>query len=357
MVFAPSSLILTNCYLPLSEALDLQPTYREQTAGMKKNNEILDKKSVVAGKSKEMAQLGLVLPDDVKLSLNKIFSDCNFALSRQISIFPNTHEETLDQLFVTHLAQMQGPIKFDSNWIMRLDAHFIGGGRHYRNWEVADVGLMVVFRKKGRIVRSKLVFLQSKRLHASTQKFKGIDPYYRLGMGRLLVTDDEHQELIERKTITFLESCRYKAMRKGDDQHNAMEEFSKLHDIDIYYLFYNPVTIPWQIDSPVEQPPVFEHNPVGCRIIPREIMNQKISDKAENYSPTYADARVATKENFGGEDVDAGWRLEYFVNELFLSCKVGKIDDSPNFEVLLDLMGKKSSPISSAISISFDIDE
>lgn len=314
-------------------------------------------KALKTAHAQDVARLGIALPDDVKLTLNRIFSDCNRAVSRQISIFPNTHEETLDQLLVTHLAQMQGPIKFDSGWIMRFDAHFIGGGRHYRTWEVADIGLMVVFRKKGKIVRSKLVFLQSKRLYASTLKFKPIDPYYRMGMGRLLVTDEEHQELIEKKTITFSSDCRYKAIKTGDDQYDAMEHFSRAHDIEIFYLFYNPVEIPWSVESPVEIIPEITENNVGCRVVPRDLLDSGLDKKGQNYSPTFSEVTSIVAGQLEGNDSTSGWRLEHFVNELFIACKKGKIDDSPNFQLLLNLMNQKSSPISSAISISFDLDE
>ena len=73
--------------------------------------------------------------------------------------------------------------------------------------------------------------------------------------------------------------------------------------------------------------------------------------------PSYRDIREATKEKLIGNDVNAGWRLEYFVNSHFISCKEGLIDDSPNFELLHTLMSQKSSPVSSAISITFDLND
>ena len=88
---------------------------------------------------------------------------------------------------------------------MRFDAHYIGGGRHYRAFEIADLRLMVIFRKKGKIVRSKLAFLQSKKLYANTLKYKGSDSYYRQGMGRLLVTDEEHAEIVESQILPYSE--------------------------------------------------------------------------------------------------------------------------------------------------------
>ena len=252
---------------------------------------------------------------------------------------------------------MQGPVKLDSNWVLRLDAHFIGGGRHYRTWEVADIGLLVVFRRKGKIILSKLVFLQSKRLYASTQKYKDHDPYYRLGMGRLLVTDDEHLELIARKTIRFSESCRYKALVFADRQHSAMEDFAKRHRVKLYYLFYNPVELPWSVNSPVEQLPEIAKNKVGCRVVPMNLLEQNATSPQSNRSPSYKEIKDAAKDRLEGGDVDAGWKLEYFVNDLFIAGRVGKIDDTPNFEILRSLLNQKSSPISSAISITFDLDE
>ena len=305
----------------------------------------------------ELARLGFKLPDDVKSFISSLFVDCNLKTSTQLSIFPNTHEETLDQILISHLAQMQGPVRLGSSWVLRLDAHFIGGGRHYRTWEVADIGLMVIFRRKGKIIRSKLVFLQSKRLYASTQKYKNHDPYYRQGMGRLLVTDDEHLELIERKTIRFSEKCRYKALVNESTQHNAMKSFAKRHRIKLYYLFYNPVELPWSINSPVEQLPQITKNIVGCRVLPMDLIDQNATDNQLNGPPSYKDIKDNTKGRLVGDDVDAGWRLEYFVNDLFVSCRAGMIDDTPNFERLHSLLTQKTSPISSAISITFDLDE
>lgn len=121
---------------------------------------------------------------------------------------------------------VQGAIKFDSNWTLRLDAHFIGGGRHYRTWEVADIGLMVIFRRNGKIIRSKLTFLQSKKLFASPLQLTSYDPYHRRGMGRLLVTDDEHLDLVKPRLLKYSELSRYKAFKVRSEQEKAMTDFS-----------------------------------------------------------------------------------------------------------------------------------
>jgi hypothetical protein len=167
----------------------------------------------------------LVLPDDVQTFLLQLFSECNRRIAFQLSTFPNAHEEALDLSFISHFAHMQGAIKFGSNWTLRIDAHYIGGGRHYRTWEVADIGLMVIFRKKGKIARSKLTFLQSKKLYASALKYIPVDPYHRAGMGRLLVTEAEHRELVEPKVLKYSETSKYKALRMKSEQQGQCVAF------------------------------------------------------------------------------------------------------------------------------------
>lgn len=63
------------------------------------------------------------------------------------------------------------------------------------------------------------------------------------------------------------------------------------------------------------------------------------------------DEVIATKPK-GYSGVRSWVRLEDFVADLVLKCKVGTIDDSPNFETLLIMMKQKSRPISCAISLT-----
>src|SRR6266576_3212083 len=157
---------------------------------------------------------------------------------------------------------------------MIYDAHFIGGGRHYRTWEVADIGLMVMFRRNGKIIRSKLTFLQSKKLFASSLQLRSYDPYHRHVMGRLLVTDEEHIELVKPRLLKYSEASKYKAFKIGSEQEEAMSEFSTRHNVPLHYLLYNPCLIPWQIQTPVEGLPEITENKVGCRVIPKALVDE-----------------------------------------------------------------------------------
>src|SRR5687767_6445105 len=86
------------------------------------------------------------VPNHIKEWIKQHFAKCNSQLANDISLFPGIREEALDNNFISYFSRIPGPFKFDPNWTVRIDAHFIGGGKHYYNWEVADIGLMLIFR-------------------------------------------------------------------------------------------------------------------------------------------------------------------------------------------------------------------
>jgi hypothetical protein len=136
-----------------------------------------------------------------------------------------------------------------------------------------------------------------------------------------------------------------------------MRSFSSSYNITLHYLLYNPSLIPWEIKTPVEALPVIDENRVGCRIVPKSLLDKTLANKVGNFSPSYKDIKEGFKTEFSGKDSDGGWRMEHFINNLFIGGGEGLVDDSPNFEVMIGIMNQKSSPVSSALSITFDIGE
>ena len=47
----------------------------------------------------------------------------------------------------------------------RADVHFLGGLRHFYNWEIADIGVLIFAKKAGTVVANTVAVLQSKRLY------------------------------------------------------------------------------------------------------------------------------------------------------------------------------------------------
>lgn len=294
----------------------------------------------------------IVIPDEVTTYVRDVFRTCNDYLTTQLSNYPAIREDNLDQQFVTKILETHGPRKLPCDWIVNIEAHYIGGGRHYNRWEVADIGIMMFFRNKGRVVRSKLVMLQSKKLYASSVAHEADDSFLRYGLGRLLESEEEHNSKIKGKKFKFKNTSRYLALKKSDIQQETMEAFQKRFQTTLYYLFYNPSKIPHEIESPLQEIPAVEENVVGCRVVPKEELDLAIKPNSQKYSPSYSDILNFTNENIG-----AGYRLEHFIADRMLQCKAGMIDDTRNFEEMQRLMRSKTAPMSAVISVTFDSEE
>lgn len=302
--------------------------------------------------------MDIIIPEDVKIYIRKHFAKCNKSVASDLSLFPAIHEESLDMNLIGYWSKNQQPVKLKSGWTVRVDAHFIGGGRHFGTWEVADIGLMIVFRKKGKVIRSKLAFLQSKKLYANSLLFNKENPYIRrFGMGRLLVTQPEHNDIIKPRLLHFTEASKYNAFQKDNEQQRAMKSFQEKFGMKMYYLLYNPLKIPYNIKMPVEIHPKFGKNEVGCRVIPKEFLDEALTIFPNKHTPSFGDIKYMLSGEFLNKQHDAGWRLEYFIVDLMMACKEGIIDDSPNFETVLHFLNDKRSPMSSSLSITIDSPE
>jgi len=297
------------------------------------------------------------IPQKILHFVKAHLANCNQQTAHSLSVFPGIREESLDSNFIAYFAKNPGPFKFDNNWTVRFEAHFIGGERHYHTWEVADIGLMVIFRKNGNIIQSKLAFLQSKKLYANPLTPRRRDIYNRMGMGKLLETVEEHNELIKYRTLYFDEQSKYKAFKKDSEQQQAMSAFSKRFQLEMYYLFYNPLELPYTVTSPVDIVPDIVDNEIGCRVVPKQYLDKALTVQSKNHSPSYGEIKYMLDGNFLEDEHTCGWRLEFFIVDLVMQCKEGLIDDSPNFETLQELLRRKSSPIAAALSITIDLQD
>jgi hypothetical protein len=89
----------------------------------------------------------VTLPADAAAWLSDVFSQANRATSGQINWNPNVWETVLDQSFITSLASSSHTqVRFPSGWGIVIETHFLGGGRHLNNWEVADIGFLVTWQ-------------------------------------------------------------------------------------------------------------------------------------------------------------------------------------------------------------------
>ena len=297
------------------------------------------------------------IPPEVIDWIRDVFAAVNGRVSSKLSAFPTTHETSLDMTFIEEVSQHCAPVAFSSGWLVRLETHFLGGGRYWGRWEIADIGVLVIFRRAGLVVQTKIALLQSKRLYPveaqTTSEDHPLD--YAVGFGRLLPADQEYKSAVKPRTFSFSRDSRYRAMEYGDGQYEAILNYEKETSVPIHYLLYNPLRLPLTVTYPVEAGGADTRGtsePVGARVLAATALTEKLSGQikvGENpaFDHIFASSWASTT---------APWPLEYFIADLVLSCKEGHIAgvNPMTDEALYTVFNRRSGPISAAIAITID---
>jgi hypothetical protein len=303
------------------------------------------------------------IPADVRDWLRSVFAGCNEQVSGTMTRMATIHEVPLDMTFIQHFLSVSAPRRFDSGWTAEISTHYLGGGRHFgewpdwpRRWEIADIGMLVVFRQGGQVLRSKVALLQSKRLYPIEQEWhEDIPPDYAVGFARLFHDDDDWAAVTESRRFSFTEESQYRALLTGAPQYNAIASYEQANDIPVYYLLYNP----WKLPSSVVVPLVGDVEltgpcEVGCRVVPARQLHNMLAGQAPGYSPAYRDLHGSLGEPFTPAAHPAGWRLEHFVTDLLLECHTGYIAESRVDRGLNYIFNRRSGPIAAAIAVTLD---
>jgi hypothetical protein len=301
--------------------------------------------------------LPFLIPDHVVDWIRDVFEQVNRRSSAILSRIPTTWETTLDHSLIGHLAEFSAPFRFASNWVVNLDTHFIGGGRYWGDWEVADIGLLIVFRRSGRVIGTKLALLQSKRLYPEEVEVeKDIHRLdYMTGFGRLLESDSEYKSEIRPRVFHFNERSKYQALEYAGKQYKAVLDYTAKHGIPVHYQLYNPLTVP----AVAELPAAIQSNSplpelrVGCRVVNSAHLDARLQRMGLSPAEHPSFAQIAGSSDNLDDDF---WTLHNFVADLVLGCKEGYLaGTSPmNDEALYTVFNRRSGPISAAISISID---
>ena len=85
------------------------------------------------------------LPNDVIRRIERVFGECKDRVTRKPAPIPTVHETSLDLTFIEHLSQVAVPYQLPSKWVVRMDTHYLGGGRHFGSWEIADIDFIATF--------------------------------------------------------------------------------------------------------------------------------------------------------------------------------------------------------------------
>lgn len=303
------------------------------------------------------------IPVDVREWLSQTFGACNERVSRLITDVPTTHETPLDMTFIQHFLGVSVPHAFQSGWTVEISTHYLGGGRHWadwpdwpRRWEIADIGFLVQFRQAGKLIRSKVALLQSKRLYADELDLDEDVPYdFMVGFGRLFKQDETWGEVTAARRFGFTDESRYRALITGAGQYVAIREYEEKRGVPVYYMLYNPTKIPTSTIVPIA--PGATTNgalEVGCRIVPATQLRVIMATAAEGSSPSYGELVGRLPTPFDQCGNRAGWRLEDFVVDLLLECEAGYIANSPSDGGLNYIFNRRGAPISAALAVTLD---
>lgn len=302
------------------------------------------------------------IPTDVRQWLRGAFRSCNEQVSGIVSQVPTTHEPALDMAFIQHFAGMAAPFRLPSDWLVRVQTHFLGGGRHFADlphlpprWEIADIGVLVQFRQDGRTLRSKVALLQSKRLYPDELDWDEDSPLdYIAGFGRLYEPDDAWSVITAPRPFTFTTDSRYKALVSSVRQYTAIAQYEERHSIPVYYLLYNPRRLPHTVVFPIAVGQELGgacH--VGCRVVPAQHLRVVLADEPPGYSPSYANLTSGIVPPLAPDQYQAGWPLEQFM-DLVLDCEAGYIANTPNDSGLNYIFTRRTGPIAAAISFTIE---
>jgi hypothetical protein len=294
------------------------------------------------------------LSTEVKNWFRGVFRTCNATVAAKLAHIPTLHEAFLDLTMIERLTQVEAPVLLSSGWRVMLETHFLGGFPMFRSWEIADIGFLVMLRQRGRLVRSKVALLQSKRLFPV--ELRKEDDYARrqfIGFGRLHRDDSSYKDLYKPRVFSFTANSTYRSLTVGDQQFKNIIAYQRDNNVPVYYLFYNPLVIPWNVHYPIspETTPRLPKLVVGCRVLPFDGV-ASLSAKAGTH-PTFTD--ISSKiEGFDSAPHVGGWKLERFVVSGLLGCKEGYRTDLRQDETLETVFFRRSAPISAAIGITID---
>ena len=316
------------------------------------------------------APLPFDLPGALVVWLKSVFAGCNDYVTAKLSAMPNTYETALDIALIEHLSTVPTPVTISSGWTVNIATHFLGGGRHFaespggRRWEIADIGVVILFRRAGRLIRPKVALLQSKRLYAKEidwnedyadeidwNEESSVD--YMIGLDRLLEDDIDWGVVANPRRFTFTEESRCKALRKGDHQYRAIAGYQPMSGVPIYYLLYNPAQLPSTRELPAQPGRIAAMpNEVGCRVIPATELQNALVALEDLATPQFRDLPPASALPLLPGDSLPGWRLEEFIADLTIQCRAGYIAASR--EALQYVLSRRSAPIAAAIQITID---
>lgn len=291
------------------------------------------------------------LPDDIVDWVRKIMCECNDEVTERLVNQPNIREPSLDDAFISNVSRFAAPKALPSGAIVMLEVHNIGGLRQFRKWELADIAFVVHVSMFGKPLEQKIGLLQSKRLYPENYDVDEDDPIsFWQGLNGLIEPHSGNSLSKLKRKYEFLPSSRYNAISNPDDQLERINEFHEQFDEAVFYLLYNPSIVPFQTTLPATTFQNVSMPPEGARVVRSTSIEQALTLESDgSKGPTIS----SVKKTSGNEY----WRLENWVADLLLRCKVGRRYDASDADLINRLIYRRSGPIGAAIRVNIDLPE
>jgi hypothetical protein len=289
------------------------------------------------------------IPADVVDWLHSVFESCNERVTEKRSMSPNAAEESLDLTWIEQLSRFSSPVALDSEWVVKIESHYLGGLRHFRTWEIADIGVLVFMRLGGEDNKSKVALLQSKRLYPDGQSVRDeVRVDFEIGLARLADPEDEALSIAFDTEFWFTEDSRYGALDVKSDQVKAIKKYEREAKLKVYYQLYNPWSVPF-----VQRIPLNGYKPphgtpeLGIRVLPSRVVHTTLRELGERNPALHNLAEVEPLPSYG-------WRLEQFICDELLACREGDEFESRGDDRIQNLFVRRSGPIAAAIAITVE---
>lgn len=288
-----------------------------------------------------------VIPKDAIDHFRSAFAEANRVASERIANVPNIRETTLDDSLIDALIPFSPPKRLRSGAVVEMDIHNIGGLRRLYSWEVADIAILVFIYRGTQLVAQKIGMLQTKRLFPKNKIVLDDDPVgFQYGMNAFLKRDTQSPLATLNREFVFDASCIYGALQAGSDQVQQIDAMNMKFGASVYYMFYNPPKVPLTIKYPVTSRKAVTAVKLGCQVHAAQDVHAVLGTLKKGGHPDLNAITKGTK-----------WRLEEWVADHLLTCKVGRrFDSNDNVEVSM-LLERRSGPIGAAIAVSIALSD
>jgi len=298
------------------------------------------------------------IPEAAINFVREVFGEANDSVTAVLASHPSMHEETLDHQLVMKSVAVPATFFAKENVAVEIETHWLGGRRHFGRWEIADIAIFVLLRKNGVLIEQKVALLQTKRLYSKEIPVTELDDSdYVIGIARLSQRTDPLVPLTRQRAFSFSDDCVYGAMASGSQQVRHINEYIKKQRIPVFYNFYNPPQIPCSSLYPASAGAPFDFdNSLGCRVLRSTDAHDALANVVSGKPPTFKEMAVAVRGEEKRDKYSAhGWRLETFVADEVLRCREGRLFKDSDDQDLAILLGGRTAPIQSAISITIDL--